>query len=330
MSFANRLPAPPGASLFSGRLSYSAGIGLCLLATVSWGTMFPVMDSALARIDPFTFTAARYACAALAFLALLAGTEGKAAFTLRGERAGLAWLLGSAGFAGFGFLVFLGQQLAGRDGALTASIIMATQPMLGLLVAWAVRRTAPAPASFAFIAMSFAGVILVITRGDVAALVGAPQSYGADLLIVLGALCWVVYTVGASFFPHWSPVKYTAITTALGLTSVVAIDLALYAVQAVPLPSAAALRSVAPHLAYMALVAGFVGVLAWNLGNRIVTPANGVLFMDVVPLTTFVVAAVRGTAPGGWQIAGACLTAAALICNSLYLRSRARSRPAAR
>jgi drug/metabolite transporter (DMT)-like permease len=303
-------------------LPYSAGIVLCLLATVSWGGMFPVMESALSRIDPFTFTALRYTIAAAVFALTLAAREGMGALRLRGERWMLAWMLGSAGFAGFGFLVFLGQQLAGRDGALTASIIMATQPMLGLLVAWVIRRVAPGPWSFVFILMSFTGVLLVITKGDITALAAAPANYSSDLLILIGALCWVCYTVGASFFPKWTAIKYTAITTLLGLTSVIAITALLYAVGTVHVPTTAAIVSVSPHFAYMALIAGFFGVLSWNLGNRIITPGNGVLFMDVVPLMTFVVSGLTGTIPSAWQIGGACLTAAALICNTVYAKYR--------
>ena len=104
---------------------YSRGVLFCLIATISWGAMFPVMNSALQHIDPFTFTSLRYSIAGLVFLALLVWREGAAALNLKGERIGLAWFFGTAGFAGFGFLVFLGQQMAGKEGALTASITMA-------------------------------------------------------------------------------------------------------------------------------------------------------------------------------------------------------------
>ena len=43
----------------------------CLIATASWGAMFPVMTGALVRIDPFTFTSLRYLIAGAAFLAVL-------------------------------------------------------------------------------------------------------------------------------------------------------------------------------------------------------------------------------------------------------------------
>src|SRR5690348_12903887 len=84
---------------------YSRGVALCLIATLSWGGMFPVMTRALRHIDPFTFTCMRYAIAGVVFALLLARREGRAGFSLRGARVGLAWFFGTAGFAGFQFLV---------------------------------------------------------------------------------------------------------------------------------------------------------------------------------------------------------------------------------
>lgn len=123
--------------------TYIKGLLCCLLATVSWGAMFPVMTHALIRIDPFNFTTIRYGIAGIAFALLLLFSEGRPAFRLKNERWGLAWLFGTLGFAGFGFLVFLGQHLAGPGGALTASIMMATMPMLGLLTIWALKKSPP-------------------------------------------------------------------------------------------------------------------------------------------------------------------------------------------
>ena len=303
---------------------YTRGVLCCLIATASWGGMFPVMTDALTRVDPFTFTSLRYFIAGIAFFLLLAATEGRKGIDLKGQRVWLAWLFGTAGFTGFGFLVFLGQQLSGREGPLTASTMLATQPMLGLLVNWLMRKVVPPAYSFVFILLSFCGVVLVITKGDPIALMREPQSFGANALMLGGALCWVIYTVGASFFPKWSPVKYTAYSTLLGLTSVLALNAFFYAINLVPVPTAAAIGSVLPHLAYMAFGAGVVGVLCWNIGNRILTPLNGVLFMDVVPLTAFAVSALQGVIPVHSQIVGACTTGLALVCNNLYLRYRNR------
>lgn len=299
---------------------YLIGILACLAATISWGAMFPVMTDALKYMDPFTFTALRYSIAGLAFLSLLLFREGTKSLSLKNERWGLAWVFGSAGFAGFGFLVFLGQKLAGESGALTASIMMATIPMLGLFVIWGLRKVRPPLFSFGFILLSFLGVVLVITKGDFLAVLAEPANYLANVPLILGALCWVFYTVGATYFPQWSPYRYTTLTTLLGLITVFAIDALLMLLDVIPLPSIAATAAVAPHLLYMALVAGLVGVLCWNIGNKIITPLNGVLFMDVVPITAFTLSTLSGVVPDAMQVTGSCMTATALLLNNLYQR----------
>lgn len=302
---------------------YLKGLICCLLATISWGAMFPVMTHALTRIDPFNFTTLRYSIAGIAFALLLIYREGRTAFRLKGERWGLAWLFGTLGFAGFGFLVFLGQHLAGPDGALTASIMMATMPMLGLLTIWALKKVRPRAKTFGFILLSFSGVVLVITNGNMLSVLHSPVSLTANLLLIAGALCWVLYTIGGSYFPTWSPVRYTTLTTLLGMTSVAAIDLLLMATGTISVPDVASVVSVIPHLLYMALVAGLMAVLCWNIGNSIITATNGVLFMDVVPVTAFIVSALNGVVPTHVQIVGATITATALILNNLSQRKLA-------
>lgn len=300
--------------------NYLKGVIFCLIATLSWGAMFPVMTSALQHVDPFHFTAARYALAGIAFTLLLLVKEGTKAFNLKGERVLLAWFLGTAGFAGFGFLVFLGQQMAGPTGALTASIVMATMPLLGVLVNWVIRGVKPPKATLGFITMSFFGVLLVITEGNVGAMLSRPASFVAYLPLLAGALCWVIYTIGASFFPTWSAYRYTTMTTLLGLSSVFAVTLVLNLAGVIQTPTADAVVAVLPHLLYMALVAGMIGVLSWNMGNKIITPINGVLFMDVVPVTAFTISALTGIVPHQVQVYGAIVTATALIMNNLYQR----------
>jgi drug/metabolite transporter (DMT)-like permease len=315
----NSLATP---SLSSSR--YAKGLVLCLVATVLMGGMFPVMTDALRHIDPFTFTSLRYLIAGTGFAILLLRREGRQALRADGESLLVAWLLGSVGFCGFGSFVFLGQQLGGEEGALNASIMMATQPMMGLLVNALMRKSPPPLLSLAFVAISFSGVALVITRGDLRAAWDAPQHYAASGLIVLGALCWVVYTFGSAYFTRWSALKYTTLTTWLGLTTIVGVNVLLVAAQAIHTPTFAAIHAIAPHLLYMGPIAGFVAILCWISGNRVLGPMNGVLFMDVVPITAFAVSAATGVVPNSAQLLGVVLTASALVLNNLYLRQRAR------
>lgn len=299
---------------------YSKGIAFCLIAAVAWGVSFPVMNEALQIVDPFNFTAMRYSAAAAIFVLILVAKEGIRAMDLRKERYMLAWLLGSAGFCGYGFFIFHGQHLAGQSGALSAAVVIATTPMLTLMVNWAIRGVRPSAISLGCISLSFCGVLLVITKGHLPALLEQGITLESTAFLLLGAVSWALYTVGNSFFPAWSAYRYTAVTTALGLITILVSNAVLQALSINSRPSPEAILSVLPHLAYMVLVAGVLAVLCWNLGNKIITPSNGILFLDMVPVTAFVVAAAAGTPIEASQLAGATLAGMALIANNLYQR----------
>ncbi|WP_156924535.1 DMT family transporter [Derxia gummosa] len=303
--------------------SHALGVIACLVATLSWGGMFPVMADAMRHVDPYTLTTLRYSLAGLVFAALLWWREGRAAFRLRGERWRLAWALGSAGFTGFGFLVFCGQRMLGAAGVLNASIMMATMPLMSLLVAWALWKRRPPLVSVGFVALAFAGVLLVVTRGEPARLLAADGPWLANPLLLAGALCWVGYTLGATAFAGWSPLRYTALTTLLGTTTLIAAELLLIATGAIARPRLAALGETLPHLGYVTLLGGVVAVLAWNTGLAVISPLNGVLFINLVPVTAFTVSTLMGVPPAPAQVAGAALTMAALVANNLAQRRMA-------
>jgi drug/metabolite transporter (DMT)-like permease len=299
---------------------YLKGIGYCLVAALSWGAMFQVMAGALARIDPFSFTSLRYLVAGAIFALILIAREGWQSLRIGQERLWPAWIFGTAGFAGFNFLMFLGQQMEGASGALVGSIMAALMPVVSLLLSWAVHRVRPSAASFTFILLSLFGVMLVVTDGRLESLLARSTNLYADALMFVGVCCFVIYTFGAIAYPKWSSLKYTTISVGLSLTSMCAINVVLFALKIVPIPSPATIAFVAPHLAYMAFVAAGIGVLSWNLGNKLLTPLNGVLFINVVPITAFAISALVGHPPSLMQVLGAVLTCIALIGNNLCAR----------
>ena len=66
----------------------------------------------------------------------------------------------------------------------------------------------------------------------------------------------------------------------LGLVSVYAINVVLIELRYIPVPSSGQAWTILPQFLYVSLVAGAIGVLSWNMGNKIITPVNGVLFMN--------------------------------------------------
>lgn len=301
-----------------------SGVFLCLISTIAWGGMFPVMDGALKIMDPFYFTALRYTSASIIFFILLVIFEGRKAFNFKGKILPL-WLFGSAGFAGFGFLVFLGQQMiSGAKGAIIAAVFMATMPLMSAVVSWV--ATGKKPNKFTFIAIFIAliGVLLVITNGNLMLLYSMKKSLLADIFMLLGAFSWVIYTWGITKFAGFSPLRYTALTCATGVVTILFAVVLATALGWLHVPAANEISGVWQELSYMILIAGVPAVFTWNAGNKIIGPVNGVLFINAVPVTTLIIASLSGRKVTLFEMSGALLVIAALGLNNIYQRKALR------
>src|SRR3954469_23422013 len=288
-----------------------------LVAALSWGAMFPIAASALRRVDPFPLTAIRYGVAAVVFLGLLYAVEGRQALRPEGRSLEL-FALGSIGFAGFNLLSYLGLE---HTRAQDASLIVASQPLLMVLALWLAYRQVPARTTVAAMAAALLGVALVISRGDPSNLV---HGSSGDLLILIGAAGWVVYTLGGRPFPGFSPLRYTALSALGGTLTIFVATAAVTLAGAEQLPTATDVGAVWLQILFVVFAGGVIAVLAWNEGIRRLGPPNGTLFINLVPVVTFAIAIGQGYRPGGYELAGALLTIAALIGANVATRSQAK------
>jgi drug/metabolite transporter (DMT)-like permease len=291
------------------------GAGLLLLAATAWGGLFPVAVVTLTALDAFHMTAIRYGITATVFAGLLALTEGVGALKTEG-RALRAALLGTAGFAGLGLLVFVGLQYSRPE---HGAVIMATQPLIAAVIAWLLRGARPARATLALLGVALLGVLLVVTKGRFTGLFAGGTGLG-DLLMFLGAVSWVVYTLGAADFPSWSPLRYTALTCLLSLPAILGATAVATATGYVGTPSAADVESVGWQLAYIIGIASVLGVLSWNAGNKLLGASNGVLFINFVPVTVFAIRIAQGHHFQPIEFVGAALVIGALIANNAVIR----------
>jgi len=294
------------------------GAGLLLLAATAWGGLFPVAMLTLPVLDPFYMTAIRYGITAVILAVLLASVEGWQALKVD-RRAPRAALLGTTGFAGLGLLVFVGLQHSRPE---HGAIIMATQPLIAAVAAWLLRGVRPARATLAFLGVALAGVLLVVTKGKLTGLFDEGTGFG-DLLMFLGAISWVVYSMGAADFPSWSPLRYTALTCVLSLPAIFGATALATATGYISMPSAADIASVGWQLAYIIGIASVLGVLSWNAGNKIVGVTNGMLFINFVPVTVFAIRIAQGHRFQPIEFVGAALVIGALIANNVVLRQAA-------
>jgi drug/metabolite transporter (DMT)-like permease len=294
------------------------GVLFATTTAVVWGGQFVVGKSALESVDAFPLSTIRYAVAAGLWLVVLAVLEGPRALRPDGRGWRLFWL-GSLGFAGFNLLAYTGLAHARPE---SASLIVALGPLLTALVLWRRTRIRPARATFVLLGVALVGVALVVSAGHPASIVHGAVGWG-DALVLAGVFSFVLYSLGAAEFPSLSPLRYTALTAALGWVTIAAATAVALAAGLVPMPSADELWSVTPEIAYLALPGAFVAVLTWNAAIAAIGPQNAVLFSNLIPVTTFAIEIARGYRPNGVEVAGAALTIGALVANNLLVRRAA-------
>ena len=299
------------------RNATALGAALGTTTGLAWGGQFVIGASALHRVGAFPLTTIRYALAASLLLILLGLHEGRQAFRLEGRGLRLFWL-GTLGFAGFNLLAYTGLAHARPQ---NASLIVALAPLVTALVLWQRTRVRPAASTFAFLAVALTGVALVISGGHPASIVNGSIGWG-DALVLGGVVSFVIYGLGAARMPDFSPLRYTALTAALGWLSIATATVVATAAGLVPLPSAADVWAVSPQLLYLAVPGAVIGVLTWNASIRMIGPQNAVLFGNLIPVTTFAIETVRGYRPGPVELGGAALTIAALVASNLLARRR--------
>lgn len=291
------------------------GAAMLVFTTLVWGAMFAVAKGALGAIDAFWLTTWRYVPASLTMLALLWIVEGRRALATDG--AGLRlWAFGSLGFAGFSILGYLG---LARSRPEHAAIIVALMPLFTAIANWAVRGARPNRATLAATLVALAGAVLVITKGRLHAI--GDGTLAADALVLAGMIGWIAYTMGASTLPRFSTLRYTAQSMALGTLSILGLTLAATLGGFVTPPSASTVASLAPDIAYLSLVAGVLAVFAWNAGIAALGAPNGVLFINLVPITAFAIGIAQGHRFGASEIAGALLVIGALVASNVAGRT---------
>jgi len=284
--------------------------------------MFPIADSAIEHVDPFHLTAIRYLLAAAGFLAILWMVEGLRALRLDGRGLEL-FLFGTAGIAGFNLFAFAGLEHTTPE---HAALIVATSPLITLLATAALAKRAPSRTTLFFVLLALAGVLLVIGRGDPAAVFNGGIN-GGDLMVLAGTASFVVYTLGARRFADYSSLRYTALSASLGTITVIAVTQLATVAGWYPAPSLADVTAIWWQLLYVIIIGALAAVLCWNEGVRRLGAPNAALFMNLVPVVAFVIAIVRGYHPDAAELGGAALTVAALIGANLAARRQETRRP---
>lgn len=295
------------------------GALLCLIASMSWGAMFPVANAAFEYIDPFYFTLFRYGTVTIMLIIVLYWREGKESFRLEGKGFSL-WFFGTMGFVVYNLLIFWGEDLLGEPGIMVASINEALMPMISIIIVWMLYRRTPHKFTLGCVITGFIGVFLVITNGDIVAFFTAIEDLIPSFLIFIAVVGWVVYTMGGENFAGWSPLRYSTLSCLLGTATALLVVVFVTMTGYIHIPTVETIQHVYPHLLFMIIFPGYIALVGWNLGVSILSPLNGLLFINFVPVTTLAVSFFQGNTITVYDCIGTVFIITALLSNNIFLR----------
>jgi drug/metabolite transporter (DMT)-like permease len=248
---------------------------------VFWAGNFIVVKGAIGVLPPIGFTFLRYCVAALTLLILLRWREG----TIRLPRGDVAKILG-LGVIGFGCYQILWPVALQTIPAGDSALLIATTPVMTALLAMAIGADTPNAVKLIGAFVSFAGVALVIAAGQGLNL-GA--SLGGDLLTLVAAACWAVYTVfGATILRRHSPLVTTTWAILAGTLFIAPLGIAQLATSDL---SGFGLPVLLAILYSGTLAAGFANVVIFH-GVKLLGPTRINAFQFLVPALAVVMAAI--------------------------------------
>lgn len=281
--------------------------------------LFSVAKRTLPYLDAFAMGTVRYAIGVVLFVLLLGAVEGRRALRYEGRLLSASGV-GLLGITGFNLFIWIGLMLTRPE---HASIILALQTPLTALAVWVARGQRPATFTLGCVLVAIAGVLLVVTRGEpvrAVAELGTGGELLGDLLILLGGVSWVAYTLCAPAFREWSPLRFTVLTCIPGAVGLVVAHAIAIALGVAVIPGAAQIAALGWQIAYLSVCTVVLGVLGFNAAVKQIGPLNTMLMLNLVPIGVFAVEGALGRSFATVELGGAALVIAALAANNLYLR----------
>ncbi len=292
----------------------AGGAAMVSVAVVIWGVQFPVAMDLFALIEPVNVAAIRSAVGALLLLAILGLVEGRAAIGYQGKAA-QASVLGVVGTCASPLLMFWGMSFSRPE---HAAILVALQPSIAAVAVWLLRGRRPPTFSIGCIAIAFAGVVLLVTKGTGISLGG--QELAGDAIILLGSVCGAIYNLGAERLSGWSPLRLATLTIMPGAIAGVLLAQLLSLAGWIETPQAHTLASAWRELAYLSVAGVTIAMLCFVAGLQQVGALNAMLIMNLTPVVTFLMRFLQGEQYLWVELAGGAIVVGALIANNLYLR----------
>lgn len=280
-------------------------------ATLFWAGNYVLGVVAVRELDPVSLVFARWVIAVLPLVAIAQLTERP---RWREVLRHWPWLvaLSLTGLAGYNLFLYAALQFTD---ALNASLINAFNPALILLAAAVFLQQRLTPRGIGGVLLALLGVLLVLTRGDLAAVAGL--RLGPGELLMFGAIgVWTAYTIIGRRAPKVPPVTSTAIqaaVTVLAMAPFVAVN-GFHG----PVTVAGGWS-----LAFIAVFPSVLSYLLWNRALRVIEPGRAGVYLNLITVFTALIAVLTGQALHWAEVVGGVLVIGGVVLTARTARSPA-------
>ena len=235
---------------------------LLALANLFWSGNWIAGRAMREAFDPVSMNFWRWTVAAVVLAPFaLPALKGKGALMRR--HAGILLLLAFTGVALFQSMIYLGLR---STLAVNAVLLNSSMPLFMLLCSWVIEREHATPRQIAGMLISLAGILVILSRGEPAALLQL-ELHAGDAWILLAMPVWGVYSVMLKRRPpELGGIAFLFVITVAGVLMLAPLA-ALQAALEPPRPLSAAAIVI---VLYMGVAASVLAFICWNRGVAVV------------------------------------------------------------
>lgn len=257
---------------------------LLILTTLFWSGNFVLSRGMHADIPPFALSFWRWVVALL-ILACFGLRHLLAERELVAKHKKFLIIQGILGVAGFNSFIYMAMQ---TTTAINAVLVNSCIPIIIVLISWIRYNDRLSFRQCLGVATSLSGVILIISRGELATLYNLQFNTG-DILVFMAAIFWAQYSANLKNYPQGlHPLAYQIAIVIVGLTFL----LPLYLLEISTGRILTVTTSTVITILYVAIFASVLAFIFWNravtvLGANIAGP-----FIHLMPVFSTVLAVV--------------------------------------
>ena len=290
-----------------------AAVASLVGATLFWAGNYVVGASAVETIDPLSLVLLRWTLALVPLLLIAQVVERP-----RWGEVLSAWpwlvALAALGLVAYNLLLYTALE---HIGAFEAALVNAFNPALITLSAAAFLRQRLTVARIGGILVALAGVLIVLSGGELRTLLHT--GFGEGQLLMLGAiLAWTGYTITGRLAPPLPPIAATTAQVAVTVLVLTPLTLATGGVDLPATPQAAT------SLGLIALFPSVLAYLLWNRALSVLPAGSAGVFLNLITVFTAMFTILAGQPYTAAQLIGGAIVIVGVLVTSSSGRSHRR------